>query len=115
MSGAIPPLPNTSLWRGAQLKHINFYFLPLYVVSSITITYTRAVWKVRGFTLLLRVGTLWRCGDGLFFEVPPLASVALLTTLHSFLKNVPLTVDHLEISCLGAPFSFLEKPRNLMG
>jgi hypothetical protein len=24
-------------------------------------------------------------------------------------------VDHLEISCLGAPFSWLEKPRNRMG
>jgi hypothetical protein len=33
----------------------------------------RAVWKVRGLTSLLRVRTLWRCGDGLFFEVPPLA------------------------------------------
>jgi hypothetical protein len=32
---------------------------------------TRAVWKIRGFALLLRVGTLWRWGDGLFFEVPP--------------------------------------------
>jgi hypothetical protein len=31
---------------------------------------TRAVCKVRGLTLLLRVGTLWRCGDGLLFEVP---------------------------------------------
>jgi hypothetical protein len=29
----------------------------------------KAVWKVRGFTSLLRVRTLWRCGDGLFFEV----------------------------------------------
>jgi hypothetical protein len=28
----------------------------------------RAVCKVRGLTLLLRVGTLWRCGDGLFFR-----------------------------------------------
>jgi hypothetical protein len=35
---------------------------------------TRAVCKVRGLNLLLRVGTLWRCGDGLFFEVPPLPS-----------------------------------------
>jgi hypothetical protein len=27
MSGAIPPLPNTPLWRGAQLKHRdNFTF-----------------------------------------------------------------------------------------
>jgi hypothetical protein len=25
-----------------------------------------AVWKVRELTSLLRVGTLWRCGDGLF-------------------------------------------------
>jgi hypothetical protein len=73
---------------------------------------TRAVWKVRGLTLFW-VGTLWRCGDGLFFEVPPLASDAILTTLHPLLKNVLQTVDHFEISCLGAPFSWLEKARNL--
>jgi hypothetical protein len=30
----------------------------------------------------------WRCGDGVFYEVPPLASDALLTTLHPLLKNV---------------------------
>jgi hypothetical protein len=76
---------------------------------------TSAVWKVRGLTLLLRVGTLWRCGDGLFFEVPPLASDALLTMLHPLFENVLQTVDHFEISCLGAPFSWLEKPRNRMG
>jgi hypothetical protein len=34
------------------------------------------------------VGTLWRCCDGLFLEVPPLASDALLTTLHPFLENM---------------------------
>jgi len=73
----------------------------------------RAVWKVRGFTLLL--GTLWRCGDSLFFEAPPLASDALLTMLHPLLKNVLQTVDHFKISCLRAPFSWLEKPRNCMG
>jgi hypothetical protein len=49
--------------------------------------FTRAVCKVRGLTLLLRVGTLWRCGDGLFVEVPPLASDSLLTTLHPLLEN----------------------------
>jgi hypothetical protein len=75
----------------------------------------RAVCKVRGLTVLLRVGTLWRCDDGLFFEVPPLASDVLLTTLNPFLENVLQTVDHLEISCLGAPLSWLEKPRNRMG
>jgi hypothetical protein len=74
-----------------------------------------AVWKVRGLTLLLRVRTMWRCGDGLFFELPPLASDALLTGLHPLLGNVLQTVDHFEISCLGAPFSWLEKPRNRMG
>jgi hypothetical protein len=73
------------------------------------------VCKVRGLTLLLRIGTLWRRGDGLFFEVPPLASDALLTTLHPLFENVLQTVDHFEISFLRAPFSWLEKPRNRMG
>jgi hypothetical protein len=77
--------------------------------------HTRAVCKVCGLAVLLRVGTLWRCGDGLFFEVPSLASDALLTTLHPLLGNVLQTVDHFEISCLRAPFSCLEKPRNCMG
>jgi hypothetical protein len=76
--------------------------------------YKSAVCKVRGLFLLLRVGTLWRCGDSLFFEVPPLAS-DVLTTLHPLLENVLQTVDHFEISCLGAPFSWLEKPKNRMG
>jgi hypothetical protein len=58
---------------------------------------------------------LWRCGDGLFFEVPPLASDALLTTLHLLTENVLQTVDRFQIYCLGAPFSWLEKPRNRMG
>jgi hypothetical protein len=48
----------------------------------------RAVFKVRELTLLLQVGTLRRCGDDLFFEVPPLVSNALLTMLHPLLKNV---------------------------
>jgi hypothetical protein len=75
---------------------------------------TRAVCKVRGLALLLRVGTLWRCGDGLFLEVPPLASDAFLKMLQPFLGNVLQTVDHFEISCLVAPFSWFEKPRNRM-
>jgi hypothetical protein len=33
---------------------------------------------------ILRVGTFWRCGDGLVFQVPPLASGARLTTLRTF-------------------------------
>jgi hypothetical protein len=73
-----------------------------------------AVWKVRGLILLLRVGPVWRCGDGLFFGVPPLVSDALHTTLHPLLGNVLQTVDHFEISCLGAPFSWLQNPRNRM-
>jgi hypothetical protein len=78
-------------------------------------TFTRDVCKVRELTLLFRVGTLWRGGDGLFFEVPSLASDALITTLHPLLENVLQTVNHFEISCLGAPFSWLEKTRNRMG
>jgi hypothetical protein len=45
---------------------------------------TRAVCKVRGLTLLLRVGTLWRCGDGLFF-----GSISLDKRCTSY--NVPPT------------------------
>jgi hypothetical protein len=74
---------------------------------------TRDFWKVRGLTLF-RDGILWKCGDSLFFEVPPLVSDALLTTLHPLLENVLQTVDHFEISFLGAPFSWLEKPRKRM-
>jgi hypothetical protein len=62
---------------------------------SVWVSYicTRAVWIVRGLTLLIRAGTFWWCGDGLFFEVvPPLASDALLTTLHPLLENVLQTV-----------------------
>jgi hypothetical protein len=55
------------------------------------------------------------CGDGLFFEVPSLASDALLTVLYPLLENMLQTVDHFIISCLGAPFLWLEKSRNCMG
>jgi hypothetical protein len=60
----------------------------------------RAIRKVHGLTLLFQVGTLWRFSDGLFFEVPPLARDALLTTLHPLLESMLQTVDHFEISCL---------------
>jgi hypothetical protein len=53
-----------------------------------------AICEVHELTLLLQVGTLWRCGDGLFFEVPPLASDALLTTLHPLLENMLQTINH---------------------
>jgi hypothetical protein len=35
--------------------------------------------------------------------------------LHPLLENVLETADHFEISFLGAPFSWLENPRNRMG
>jgi hypothetical protein len=58
---------------------------------------------------------LWRWGDDLFFEVPPLESDVLLTKLHPLLKTVLQTIDHFETSCLSAPFSQFEKPKNHMG
>jgi hypothetical protein len=59
--------------------------------------------------------TLWRCGDGLVFEVPPLASNALLTMLHPLLENVLQIIEYFEISFLGTPFLWLEKPRSHRG
>jgi hypothetical protein len=91
-----------------------FFYLLLLKINIHTYIHTRTVCKVRGLTLLLPVGTLSRCGDGLFSKVPPLASDALLTTLHPLLENVLQTVDRLEISCIGVPFPWLEKPRNSM-
>jgi hypothetical protein len=92
----------------------NKLVLQLSFVRSLSFI-TRAVCEVRGLNLLFRVGTLWRCGDGLFFEAPPLASDVLLTTLHLLLGNVLQTVDRFEISCLEALFLWLEEPRNCMG
>jgi hypothetical protein len=105
-------------------NHFPEHQLPIFITDAmlffgggnqIYTPHTRAVCEVRRLTLLLRVGTLCRCSDGLFFEVLPLASNALLTTLHPLLENVLETVDHFEIFCLRAPFSWLEKPRNRMG
>jgi hypothetical protein len=47
------------------------------------------------------------CGGAVMvsFEVPPMASDALLTTLHPLHENVLQTVNHFEISCLGTHFS----------
>jgi hypothetical protein len=50
-----------------------------------------------------------------FSKISPLASDAVLTTLHPLLENVLQIVDHFEISCFGAPFPWLEKPRNHTG
>jgi hypothetical protein len=38
------------------------------------------------------VDSPYYCGDGLFIEVPPLASDAILTTLHPLLQNELQTV-----------------------
>jgi hypothetical protein len=64
---------------------------------------------------------LWGCGDGLFFEVPPLASDALLTTLHPLLENVLQTVCRTlqeiveqAIFLRRISFSWFEKPSNFM-
>jgi hypothetical protein len=49
------------------------------------------------------------------FRSTSLGKRSTFTTLHPLLENVLQTVDHFEISCLGAPFSWFEKPRNRMG
>jgi hypothetical protein len=93
MRGTVPPVSHTSSWCGNYEGRLK---------SSWThpITPSRNLVQARWLSL---------------FEVPPLASNALLTTLHPLLENVLETVDYFEISCLGAPFSWLEKPRNRIG
>jgi hypothetical protein len=57
---------------------------------------------------------LWKCGDGLFSEVPPLASDALLTTLHPLLENVLQTVD-LKFLALELHFHGWKSPETAWG
>jgi len=61
----------------------------------------------------------WRCGDGLLFKLSPLASDALLTTLHPLLGYVLQTVccKLQEDSGTGGfdLLIWLEKPRNRRG
>jgi hypothetical protein len=45
-----------------------FSLLETKMMIMIEYIYTGAVFKFRGLTSLLWVGTLWRCGDGLFFR-----------------------------------------------
>jgi hypothetical protein len=76
--------------------------------------YTRAVCKVRGLTFLLRAGTSWRCGDGPFFEVPPLAKrFTSYNAPPTFRKRA---VDRwlLRNFLPRSSFTWLEKPRNRM-
>jgi hypothetical protein len=58
------------------------------------------------------------CGGAVmvsFLKYLPWQAKHFFTMLHPLLKNGLQTIDHFEISCLGAPFSWLEKPRNCMG
>jgi hypothetical protein len=47
----------------------------------------RDVWKVRVLTLLLRFGTLWRCGDGLFSKYLPWQAMHCLQRSTHFSKT----------------------------
>jgi hypothetical protein len=101
-------------WSVASLI-ISIMWHKIRVIGTHSFNIWGLILKVHGLTLLLQVRTLWRCSDGLFFEVPHLAGGARHTMLHPLLKNVLQTVDHFKISYLRAPFSLLEKPRNHMG
>jgi hypothetical protein len=50
------------------------------------------------------------CGDRLFFEVPPLASDALLTMVHPLLENMLQTVITLKFLALELPFHDWKSP-----
>jgi hypothetical protein len=100
------------LHEGFQFKHNLIIIKCLLVQFSFPVTKicTVAVCKVRGLILLLRVGTLCRCGDGLFFDVPPLANDAFLQRSTYFSKTCcrPLITSKFLASEL--PFHGLKSP-----
>jgi hypothetical protein len=109
------PLSYDQIFSSASCSQTPFIcFLPLMRETS-NITPVKVVCKVCELTLLLQVWTLWRFSNSLFFEVPPLASDALLTMLYPLLEIVLLTIDDFNILCLRASFLWLEKPRNCLG
>jgi hypothetical protein len=46
---------------------------------------------------------LWRRGDGLFYEIPPLASDALLTTVHPLLESFGMIVEQAVFESTAPP------------
>jgi hypothetical protein len=74
--------------------------------GSLKSSWTHLITPSRNF-----VEVRWRS----LFRSTSLASNAHLTTLHPLFENVLQTVNHFEIYCIGAPFSWFEKSRNRMG
>jgi hypothetical protein len=78
-------------------------YMLLYKFLEVVVPCTRAVCRVRGITFLLRVGTLWRCGDGLFRS-------AFLGKLCTFLQRA----THFSKTCcrplVASKFLALELP-----
>jgi hypothetical protein len=59
MFGAIPPLPQYVFKAWGLVKHReNFIFTFITEIATVFVRNAKAVWKVRGLTLVLRVGTL---------------------------------------------------------
>jgi hypothetical protein len=58
------PLKGLFWTKVVQTHGVRWWYLCQTDMDVSGTIYTRAVWKVRGLALLLRVGASWRCGDG---------------------------------------------------
>jgi hypothetical protein len=85
-----------------------------YFVHTVII-YATAVCKFRGLTLLLRVGALWRCGDGIFPKYLPWQAMSFLQRSTHFSKMCCRPLITLKFLDSELHFHGLEKPRNRMG
>jgi len=92
--------------------------LQFILLNTLTVTNNqcmRVICKVCRLTLLLQVRTLWRCGDDLFFEVPPLTNDTLLTTLHPLLENVCRPLITSKVLASELPLHGLKSPEIAWG
>jgi hypothetical protein len=96
-----------------QMKGENIiYWLLIFSLKMLQSSYTRVVRKVRELTLLLRVGTLWRSGDGLFFEILLCQAMNFLQRYTHFSKTCCRPLIASKYLALELPFHGWKSPES---
>jgi hypothetical protein len=94
----------------AKYQRIHLENMPTPISLSFLLVSTTAVCKVRGLTLLLRVETMWRCGDGLFLKYLPWQTIHFLQRSTHFSKTCCRPLMTLKFLASELPFHGWKSP-----